>query len=92
MAPAIAPTTPLPGMKIVNMFCCDRNVVCSARRRIRVLPNAKTQVEVFIHRQNQILFHNCSFRDSGYAEGERRASRRLAFALQNLSRLMDTSS
>jgi hypothetical protein len=53
-------------------------------RQIYVFRNDATLTEILIHPQNKICFHNCSFHDSDYDRGRRRAPRRLAFALQKL--------
>ncbi len=65
MAPAVAPATVLlaPGINIA--FAGYRNVTRVVSRWIRMLGNATTRIEIFIHCQNLICFHNCSFRASG---------------------------
>jgi len=85
MAPAVAPATVFvaPGINIA--FACYRNVTrIVSRRRIHLLGNATTRIEIFVHCQNRICFHNCSFHAGGYGGHEKGAPRRLAFSLQKL--------
>jgi hypothetical protein len=84
MAPAIAPATVLlaPGINIA--FACYRNVTRIVSRWIHMLGNAATRIEIFVHCQNRICFHNCSFHAGGYGGHEKGAPRRLAFSLQKL--------
>jgi hypothetical protein len=62
MAPAVAPATVLLALGID--FTRYRNVTRVVSSWIRVLGNATTRIEIFVHCQNRICFHNCSFRDS----------------------------
>jgi hypothetical protein len=92
MAPAVAPATVLlaPGINIA--FACYRNVTRIVSRRIHMLGNATTRIEIFVRCQNRACFHNSSFHAGAYGGHEEGAPHRLAFALQKLSRLANMPS
>ena len=46
------------------VFRCDWNVTGIASRRSHVFRNNTNLIEIFIHRQNSICFHNSVFLDS----------------------------
>jgi len=87
--PAVAPASMLLGVKVNNIFCCDRNMPRIFCRRFYTRSDTAC-IEVFIHRQNQIRFHNrFLFSIRGYGCDEKSTPPELAFALQKLSRLPD---
>jgi len=65
MTPAIAPARVRLALKIDIAFSRYRNMTRIASQRIYVLGNITTHIEIFIHRQNQIRFHNRSFHAGG---------------------------
>jgi hypothetical protein len=84
MAPAVAPATVLFVPAINIAFTRYRNVTRIANRWIHVLGNDTTRIEILVHCQNRICFHNFSFHAEGYGGHEKGAPQRLAFALQKL--------
>jgi hypothetical protein len=62
MVPPIAPATVLFAPSI--NFTCYRNVTRVVSRRIHVLWNDTARTEIFVHCQDCICFHNCSFHAS----------------------------
>ena len=65
MTPAIAPARMRLAFKIDLAFSRYWNMTRIASRRIYVLGNITTHIEIFIRRQNQIRFHNRSFHAGG---------------------------
>ncbi len=86
MAPAVAPATVPPAPEINIAFARYRNVTRVVGWWIHMLGNAATRIEIFVHCQNRICFHNCSFHAGGYGGHEKRTPRWLAFSLQKLLR------
>jgi hypothetical protein len=84
MAPAVAPATVLlvPGIDVV--FTRYRDVTRVVSRRIHVLWNDTTRIEILVHRQNRICFHNHSFHVVRLRILKKAAAHRLAFSLQKL--------
>ena len=82
MAPAVAPATVLL-VPSIN-FTCYRNVTRVVSWWIHRLGNATTHIEIFVHRQNNIRFHNRSFHVVRLRILKKAAPHRLAFSLQKL--------
>jgi len=66
MTPAIAPAGVRLALKIDIAFSRYRNMTRIASRRIYVLGNITTHIEIFIRRQNQIRFHKRFLSIAGY--------------------------
>ena len=63
MTPAVALATVRLALRTNNAFICYRDVTGIASWWIHVPGNATTRIEIFIHRQNLVRFHNRSFHD-----------------------------
>ena len=63
MTPAVASATVRLALRTNNAFIGYRNVTRIASWWIHVPGNATTRIEIFIHRQNLVRFHNRSFHD-----------------------------
>jgi hypothetical protein len=84
MTPPIAPATVLLAPAINILFARYRNVTRVVSRRIHVLWNDTTRIEILVHRQNRICFHNRSFHVVRLRILKKAAAHRLAFSLQKL--------
>lgn len=79
------------GTSVNNILRCNRNVTRVPGRRPYTWSDT-AGIEIFIHRQNQVCFHNrFLFSIRGYVHDGKGTPPRLAFALQKLSILQRVS-
>ena len=65
-------------------FSSYRNVMRASGRWIHVPRNVTTHCEVFVHRENQICFHDRFLSKAGYGRSAKCTARGLVFTVQKL--------
>jgi hypothetical protein len=87
VTPAITPAAVCVILRSNIVFCSDRNAARVLAQCIHVLGKVTTHGEVLARSENQILFHNrFLFSIAGYGWDAGWTPRKLAFALQKLSK------